>query len=137
MFFDPASKPLHRLWPGLLALLFSMPAWAQSGQTQNPPPSVTTLQGSILSVSATGVPMGTHLQVLAAGQTVDVYVGLKMQTGIDASAFHPGDTIQVTGELIRHTDGFLLKAWRIQDGQQVYRIRNRHGLPLNRSRRQP
>jgi hypothetical protein len=135
--FDFARRSVHTPWMALLTLLLSTLACAQSGPTQSPHTSVITLQGTIQSVAATGVPMGTHLQVLTAGQTIDVYVGLKMQTGIDASAFHAGDTIQVTGKMIKRSGGLFLKAWRIQDGDRVYRIRDNRGMPVNPGRRRP
>lgn len=136
MSFDFARRSIRSPWMALLTLLLSTLTWAQSGPAQSPQPSVTTFQGAIQSVATTGVPMGTHLQVSTAGQMVDVYVGLKRQTGIDASAFHVGDTVQVTGKLIKRPGGLLLKAWRIQDGEQVYRIRDTRGMPVNHSRRQ-
>lgn len=137
MSFDSARRSVHTPWMALLTLLLSTLACAQSAPAQSPHASFITLQGTIQSVTATGVPMGTHLQVLTTGQTIDVYVGLKMQTGIDISAFHTGDTIQVTGKLIKRSAGVFLKAWCIQDGDQIYRIRDSRGMPVNPGRRRP
>lgn len=127
-------------WAILLIFLISGLAWAQTASgpaTQATSKSVITLRGTIQSVEATGVPMGTHLKVNSAGQVVDVYVGLKNMVGVDASAFHAGDTVQVTGRQISGVKGLMLTAWRVQDGDQVYVIRDAHGLPVNPGRRRP
>lgn len=133
MSFQPPRRTFRTPWMVLFMLLLSTLTWAQSAPAQNPP--VTTIQGTIQSVAATGVPMGTHLQVSVSGQIIDVYVGPKMLTGIDASAFHSGDTVQVSGTLVRRKNGIMLKAWRIQDGEQVYQIRHLDGKPVNPRRR--
>jgi len=113
-------------------------AWAQttnSTSSKDTHESTITVQGTIQSVETSGVPMGTHLEVSIAGQTVNVYVGPKSFVGVDASAFHPGDTVQIQGHPVSRPTGTMLIAWQIQDGAQVYRLRDQHGLPLHNGRR--
>ena len=127
------------------SISLAAPAYAQtSAAATRPPESMapfsydaskeTTLTGTVSSVlekPSAGMIMGSHLLVETSSGTVDASLGRFALIGKDALSVSAGQLIHVTGVMktIRGQQVFLVRTVKLND--QVYAIRNEHGLALS------
>lgn len=93
-----------------------------------------TLQGTVSSVllkPSSGMIVGSHLLITTSSGPVDVSLGRFALWGKGAVSVAAGQQIEVTGVMktIGNQQVFLGRTVKI--GDQVYPIRNEHGVPIS------
>ncbi len=92
----------------------------------------TTVTGTVQAVQqhpgAGGRGVGTHLLLKTKDSTLDVHVGPSWWVDKQAVKFAEGDTVEVTGSMLKTNDGMLAK--EIKKGDKTLSLRNPAGRPL-------
>jgi DNA/RNA endonuclease YhcR with UshA esterase domain len=98
-----------------------------------------TIKGTVLSLikepSAEMVP-GSHLMVATAAGNVDVSLGRFALQGRGALAVHGGEYLEVTGVTMTLKGAPVFIARTVKVGEQVFLIRNEHGIGVSPQARQ-
>jgi len=98
-----------------------------------------TIKGTVLSLikesSAERIP-GAHLMVATAAGEVDVSLGRSAMQGRGALTIHGGEYLEVTGETMTLKGVAVFVARTVKVGEQVYLIRNEHGIGISPQARQ-
>jgi hypothetical protein len=135
------SAMMARVSAGLAGLLFAMLATPLSAQTAAGPRAFAydvrdevTIQGAVLSVlpkPSTGMVAGSHLLLATPSGPVDASLGRFGLYGKGAVSVAAGQQVEVTGVMktIGNQQVFLARAVRI--GDQVYAIRDEHGVSIS------
>jgi hypothetical protein len=94
----------------------------------------TTVSGSVavvLAKPAAGMIMGSHLLVETSSGMLDASLGRFALQGKDAISLTPGQHVEVTGimKTLNNQQVFLARTLKVDD--QVYTIRNKHGVTLS------
>jgi len=125
-----------------LLLTLAVPVGAQVRRQANPYYDVTkevTLTGTIASVVAKPagrtIP-GPHLFLTTASGEVDASLGMWGLQGKGALSVAPGETIEVTGVMKTLNEKEIFVARTVKSGDQVYVMRNEHGIPVSPHTRQ-
>ncbi len=94
--------------------------------------SETTVTGTVQAVQqhpgARGAGVGIHLLLKTKDSTLDVHVGPSWYIDKQGFKFAEGDTIEVTGSMLKTNDGMLAK--EIKKGDKTLSLRNAGGRPL-------
>ncbi len=93
-----------------------------------------TLNGrvsSVLTSPSPGMVMGSHLLLATLSGSVDISLGMFGLRGKGALSVTVGQQVEVTGVMktIKDKQVFLARAVRV--GNQIYAIRNGHGIPVS------
>ena len=91
----------------------------------------TTVTGTVEAVQmhpGQGGNMGTHLLLKTKDSKLDVHVGPSAYIEKNGFAFAEGDTVEVTGSLLKTKDGILARS--IKKGGKALVLRNESGKPL-------
>jgi hypothetical protein len=97
------------------------------------PATETTVKGTIEAVNQmTGRQGwgGTHLQLKAESETLDVHVGPSWFLSQNKITFAKGDQIEVTGSKVKFANGEALLAREITNGDRKLTLRNESGFPV-------
>jgi hypothetical protein len=134
---------MKRLFAGLcvLALLFmilfqslAQAQTAPEARTVEPLSKEVTLTGTVSSVlmePAAGMIPGSHLLLATASGLVDASLGrfgLRGKGGLSVAA---GQVVEVTGVMRTIKDKPVFMTRTVKVGDQVYTIRNEHGVPVS------
>jgi len=138
------KRPFMGLWALALSALVSLaaPVWAQTAAVAARPSGPfnydvskeTTLTGTVSSVlnkPSHGMIIGFHLLVATPSGTVDASLGRFALLGKGALSVTAGQQVQVTGVMmtLKKQQVFVTRTVKVDD--QVYTIRNKHGLALS------
>lgn len=93
--------------------------------------TLTGRVSSVLAKAAPGMIPGSHLLVETSSGTVDASLGRFGLRGNGAVAVVAGQQIEVTGVMKMVKDKPLFLARTVKVGDEVYTVRNEHGLPLS------
>ncbi len=101
----------------------------------------TTLRGTVSSVLAkpaakSGMIFGAHLMLTTSSGTVDASLGRFALKGKGALSVQPGASVAITGVMKTINNKQVFLARTVSVGQQVYTIRNQHGIALSAAARQ-
>lgn len=95
------------------------------------PSAETTVVGTVELVQqhpGRGAGMGTHLLLKTKDSKLDVHVGPSWYIDKNGFSFAEGDTVEVTGSLLKTKDGILARV--IKKGDKTLTLRNNSGRPL-------
>lgn len=93
--------------------------------------SETTVAGTVQAVQqhpGKRGGMGIHLLLKTKDATLDVHVGPSWYLDKQGFQFAEGDTVEVTGSMLKTNDGILAK--EIKKGDKTLSLRNATGRPL-------
>jgi len=93
--------------------------------------SMTGTVSSVLTKAAPGTVVGSHLLLATPSGPVDASLGRFGLRGKGAMSVAAGQQIEVTGvmKMIKDKPVFLVRTVKV--GDEVYNIRNEHGVPLS------
>lgn len=131
----------------LLLVAASLPIDAQStpASTRSAMPYAydisqeVTLSGTVSSVltkPSPGMIAGSHLLLATVSGVVDVSLGAFCLQGAGALSVAAGQQVLITGVLERLKDQQVFVARTVKVEEQIYEIRNKHGIPLSPQSRQ-
>lgn len=112
----------------------NLPAAKSSGLLSYDISKETTLSGTVASVLAKpspGMIMGAHLMIQTSSGVVDASLDRFAFIGKDALQISGGEAVEVTG-VMKNLNGkpvFLVRTIKV--GNEVYTIRNQHGIALS------
>lgn len=94
----------------------------------------TTLSGTVASVLAKpspGMIMGAHLMIQTSSGVVDASLDRFALIGKDALQISGGEAVEVTGVMKNINGKQVFLARTVKAGNEVYTIRNQHGIALS------
>jgi len=113
-----------------------LPDGTQQGPTDRrvyDPDTVTTLKGSVKSVSVVpaqrGRSGGTHVTLESDGAATDVHLGPTWFLEKEGLKLAKGDPLEVTGSLVESEGTTFLVAREVRKGATLYRLRDERGAP--------
>jgi hypothetical protein len=96
--------------------------------------SEVTLAGTVSSVllkAAPGMIPGSHLLLQSPAGSVDISLGTFGMQGKGALSVQTGQRIEVTGVMKAFKGAQIFLARTVTVGNEVYAIRNEHGIPVS------
>ncbi len=132
-----STQTIARLLTGLLFTILIVPLSAQATRGCSQYYDVSqevTLSGvvsGVLSRSAPGTIMGSHILLTTVSGVVDTSLGRWGLQGKGALALTPGQQIEVTGVMKHFENKKVFIARTVKIGDKTYRMRNEHGIPLS------
>jgi hypothetical protein len=92
----------------------------------------TVLRGKVITYSPVSnlPPIGAHVSVQTSLGLVDVHVGSAQLLQQKQFTLAPGDSIQITGEMVSYGQGSMFAARIIENGRQSVTVRNTKGQVL-------
>jgi hypothetical protein len=125
---------------GLAGLLFAMLATPLVAQSASPSPTFAydireevTIQGTVSSAlprPTPGMVVGSHLLLATPSGPVDASLGRFGLYGKGAVSVAAGQQVEVTGLMKTIGNQKVFLARTVKVGDQVYTIRNEHGVPI-------
>ncbi len=138
------KRPFIGLWALALSALVSLaaPVYAQTAAVAARPSGPfsydvskeTTFAGTVSSVvrkPSPGMIIGFHLLIAAPSGTVDASLGRFALLGKGALSVTAGQQVQVTGVMMTLKKQQVFVTRTVKVGDQVYTIRNKHGLAFS------
>ena len=89
------------------------------------------MASSVLTVPFAGMIPGSHLLLTTPTGPVDVSLGIFALRGKGALSISVGQQVEVTGMMKTLKDKPVFLARTVKVGDQVYAIRNEHGIPVS------
>ena len=116
----------------VLAVVAQGPATRGMGFGPYNTASETTVTGTVQAVQQhpgmRGSGVGIHLLLKTTDAALDVHVGPSWYLDQQGFKFAEGDTVEVTGSMLKTNDGMLAKT--IKKGDKTLSLRNSAGRPL-------
>lgn len=137
-----SNRTMTGLLTGALFMLLTIPLNAQAKREISQYYEVSQevrLSGvvsGVLTRPAAGSIMGSHILLATVSGLVDISLGRWGLQGKDALSVTAGQQLEVTGVMKHFANKQVFIARIVNIGDQVYRVRNEHGIPVSPQARQ-